>query len=108
VPREVGRDLSLGGVGDVIFRTRSFLPPEDLEVGSEGNRTRDVSRMKATVDSSFPATLVADSPPRTMTLSREVVKVWPHRALGPGPIFWNENHRRATIRMKGGGRYSLL
>jgi len=103
-PLDVGRKLCCGGVcccscggGDVNVRTRSGggdvklrTLPFDADDGcfvtgavvleadnteSEGKRNLLVSRMKATVDSSFPATLVADSPPRTMSLSREVVMV---------------------------------
>ena len=97
-PRDVGRKLCgcCSGGGDVNVRTRSgggevkfrtllvdaevgrCVIVEGAEVGnaeSDGNRILLVSRMKATVDSSFPATLVADSPPRMMSLSREVVIV---------------------------------
>jgi hypothetical protein len=98
VPRDDGRDRSLyiWGVGDVIFLPLSLEDPGLAEaLGSAGNRILEVSKTNATVDSSFPATVVDDSPPRTIILSRLVVKVCPQRALGPAPIPWNENHRRA-------------
>ena len=123
-PRDVGRKICCGccsgggdvnvrtrsGGGEVKFRTLVFDAEEGcfvegtVVVGnaeSDGNRILLVSRMKATVDSSFPVTLVADSPPRMMSLSREVVIVWPQRGLGPMPILLNENHRRARkVRMQ--------
>ena len=69
-----------------------------------------MSRTKATVDSSFPAALFADSPPRTMTLSWAVVSVCPQRALGPSPVLAKENHRRTYRKHEksGEGEYIQL
>ena len=92
--------MKFGGGGDPIFRiARSLLDEDkdDFDSPLEGSRILEVSRTNATVDSSFPPTVVADSPPRTMTLSEVVVNEWPHRAVGPTPILLNENHRRAKL-----------
>ena len=76
-PLEPGREVYDGGIGEVNSRTlRGPFDEDGLAAKlSVGNRILEVSSMNATVDSSFPATDVPDSPPRTTILSRDVVKV---------------------------------
>lgn len=76
-PLDPGRELNDAGIGEVNSRTLRWPFEEDglAEELSVGNRILEVSSTNATVDSSFPATEVADSPPRTTILSRDVVKL---------------------------------